>query len=42
MTIHILNGFTCNARIPRHWYIGMTCLQAGHMWLDWFGKNKSA
>jgi glyoxylase-like metal-dependent hydrolase (beta-lactamase superfamily II) len=22
MTIHILNGFTCNARIPRHWECG--------------------
>lgn len=26
MTIHILNCFTCNARIPRHWHTGMTCL----------------
>ncbi|KAF0108882.1 MAG: hypothetical protein FD146_768 [Anaerolineaceae bacterium] len=22
MTIHLLNGFTCNARIPRHWECG--------------------
>jgi glyoxylase-like metal-dependent hydrolase (beta-lactamase superfamily II) len=22
MTIHILNGFTCNARVPRHWECG--------------------
>ena len=22
MTIHILNGFTCNARVPRHWETG--------------------
>jgi len=22
MTIHILNGFTCNARLPRHWKCG--------------------
>jgi glyoxylase-like metal-dependent hydrolase (beta-lactamase superfamily II) len=22
MTIHIFNGFTCNARIPRHWMCG--------------------
>ena len=22
MTIHILNCFTCNARIPRHWECG--------------------
>jgi glyoxylase-like metal-dependent hydrolase (beta-lactamase superfamily II) len=22
MTIHILNGFTCNARLPRHWETG--------------------
>ena len=26
MTIHYLNCFTCNARIPRHWQSGMLCL----------------
>ena len=26
MTIHYLNGFTCNARIPRHWQSGTLCL----------------
>lgn len=26
MTIHYLNCFTCNARIPRHWQSGTLCL----------------
>jgi len=26
MSIHYLNCFTCNARIPRHWQSGMLCL----------------
>ncbi len=26
MTIHILNGFTCNARIPSHWHCGTLAL----------------
>ena len=26
MTIHYLNCFTCNARIPRHWQTGTLCL----------------
>ena len=26
MTIHYLNCFTCNARIPRHWQSGQLCL----------------
>jgi len=26
MTIHYLNGFTCNARFPRHWLSGQLCL----------------
>ena len=26
MTIHYLNCFTCNARIPRHWLSGQLCL----------------
>lgn len=26
MTIHYLNCFTCNARIPRHWQSGALCL----------------
>jgi glyoxylase-like metal-dependent hydrolase (beta-lactamase superfamily II) len=26
MSIHYFNGFTCNARIPRHWISGTLCL----------------
>jgi glyoxylase-like metal-dependent hydrolase (beta-lactamase superfamily II) len=26
MTIHFINGFTCNARVPAHWRTGTLCL----------------